>query len=86
MNAHYKKLWKMLIDRDLSKVDLGKAANISGATLTKLTKGENVNVETLIRICVALECTLDDIVEIMPPDKSQGITSVKESKDDLADR
>ena len=69
MKAHYKKLWKLLIDKDMSKRDLSKAANVSGATLTKLTKGENVSVSILMRICAALGCGLDDIVEMLPDEE-----------------
>ena len=66
MRAQYKKLWKILIDRDMNKQDLSRMANVSGATLTKLRKGENVNVDILIRICAALDCGLDDILEMVP--------------------
>ena len=69
MSANYKKLWKILIDKDMSKSDLSKMASVSGATLTKLSKGENVNVEILIKICKALDCSLDDIIEIIPDKK-----------------
>ena len=68
MRAHYKKLWKILIDRDMSKRDLSRISNVSGGTLTKLTKGENVNVDILLRICKALDCGLDDILEIVTDD------------------
>jgi DNA-binding Xre family transcriptional regulator len=50
----------------MSKSDLAKTANVSGATLTKLSKGENVNVDILIKICTALDCTLDDIIDFIP--------------------
>jgi len=73
MRAHYKKLWKILIDRDMSKRDLSRISNVSGGTLTKLTKGENVNVDILLRICTALECGLDDILEIVTDDTQQSI-------------
>ena len=63
MFVSYKKLWKLLIDRDLKKKDLAKKAGISDYTLTKMGKGENVTVETLVKICFALDCCLDDIIE-----------------------
>ena len=66
MAVSYKKLWKLLIDKDLKKKDLEKLANVSNYTITKLTKGENVNVNVLVRICAALNCTMDDIMEIIP--------------------
>ena len=60
----YKKLWKLLIDKEIKKKDLVEMAGISGYTLNKLNKGENVNAETLMKICVALDCSFDDIMEI----------------------
>lgn len=59
----YKKLWKLLIDRDMKKSDLRKAAGISSSSLAKLGKDENVTTDVLLRICEALECNLNDIVE-----------------------
>jgi len=60
----YKKLWKLLIDKEIKKKDLVEMAGISGYTLNKLNKGENVNADTLMKICVALNCSFDDIMEI----------------------
>ena len=65
MAASYKKLWKLLIDKDMKKKDLGKIAGISNYTITKLTKGENVNTDTLARICKALNCNIEDIMEFI---------------------
>lgn len=64
MSISYKKLWKFLIDRDLKKKDLISMAGISGYTLNKLNKGETVTTETLTKICKALNCTFDDIMEM----------------------
>lgn len=64
MAISYKKLWKILIDRDMKKKDLMQLAEISNYTITKLTRGENVNAETLAKICKALNCGFDDIMEI----------------------
>ena len=60
----YKKLWKLLIDKEMKKKDLARLAGLSTFTMTKLNKGENVNAETLAKICKALDCTFDDIMEI----------------------
>lgn len=60
----YKKLWKLLIDRDLNKADLQKLTGISSATITKLAKNETVNTRILIKICAALHCDTSDIMEI----------------------
>lgn len=65
MIVSYKKLWKLLIDRDLKKKDLAEMAGISDYTITKMGKGENVTVETLGKICFALDCKLDDIMEFI---------------------
>lgn len=62
----YNKLWKLLIDKQMKKKDLGKAANISANTLVKLGKNETVSLTVLIRICRALHCDIGDIVEVLP--------------------
>ncbi len=67
MAASYKKLFKLLIDREMKKKDLAEAAGISIATITKMGKdGAVVSSDVLVRICTALNCTMDDIVEIVP--------------------
>ena len=67
MAASYKKLFKILIDRDLKKKELAEMAGISIATITKMGKdGASVNSDVLVKICTALNCTMDDIMEIVP--------------------
>lgn len=61
----YKKLWKLLIDRDMSKRDLAEKAGLSTFTLTKMNKGDSVKSDTLVKICKALDCKFDDIMEII---------------------
>ena len=61
----YKKLWKLLIDRDLKKKDLAVMAELSTYTIQKLNRNENVNTDTLTRICKELNCSFDDIMEIV---------------------
>jgi len=68
--ASYKKLWKILIDRDMNKRMLSEAANISMSSVAKLTKGETLNIEILIKICDALDCDIGDIVELIPSDNA----------------
>ena len=63
--ASYKKLWKLLIDKDMNKKTLAEQANVSVSTLSKLAKGESVNVEILVRICNALDCEIQDIMELV---------------------
>lgn len=64
MIISYKKLWKLLIDKDLRKRDLCRMAGISSASVAKLTKGENVQTDILVKICAALNCGIKDIMEI----------------------
>lgn len=66
MAITYKKLWKLLIDKDLKKKDLRQLAGISASSITKLGKNENVNTEILERICKSLDCDISEIMEIMP--------------------
>ena len=66
MAASYKKLFKLLIDRDMKKKDLAEKAGISVATITKMGKdGAVVSSNVLVKICTALECTVDNIMEIV---------------------
>ena len=65
MSVSYKKLWKILIDYDIKKADLAKMAGISSYTVTKMVKGENVTVEVLGKICKALKCNVEDIMEFV---------------------
>lgn len=64
MAISYKKLWKLLIDRDMKKKDLREATSISTASMAKLGKNENVNTDILVKICKALDCDISDIMEI----------------------
>lgn len=64
MGVSYKKLWKLLIDKDMKKKDLMVAAHISTTSVAKLTKGENVQTDILVKICNALQCDVADIMEI----------------------
>mgnify|MGYP000864749998 CR=1 FL=1 len=68
MAISYKKLWKLLIDKDMRKKDLQKLAGVSSASITKLGKNENVNTDVLVKICRALDCDVSDIMEIVSDD------------------
>lgn len=61
---NYKPLWKMLIDKDISKQQLREKTSIARSTMMKLANNEYVAMDVLIRICIALDCRIDDIVEI----------------------
>ena len=65
MAVSYKKLWKLLIDKDMKKKDLCAAAGISHASMAKLGKNENVTTDVLGKICKALNCNVDDIMEFI---------------------
>ena len=66
MAVSYKKLWKMLIDRDMKKKELCAKAGISTSSLTKMGKGGHVTTEVLVKICSALGCNVEDIIELVP--------------------
>ena len=69
MSASYKKLWKILIDRDMNKSDLIRQAKITSNIVAKMCKGEDVSMESLRKICIALDCEIGDIVEFTREDK-----------------
>mgnify|MGYP000552159594 FL=1 len=71
MNVSYKQLWKLLIDKDMMKKDLQKEAGISWATLTKMSKGEVVSTEVLMKVCKVLHCDVGDIVEFIDDGESE---------------
>lgn len=72
MAASYKKLFKLLIDREMKSKELAELAHISTATLAKMKKdGVTVSSDVLVKICTALGCTMDDIVEIVPDENKE---------------
>jgi len=66
MLVSYRKLWKLLIDKDMMKKDLQVTSGVSWASITKMSKNENVSMEVLIKICRTLNCDIGDIVEVAP--------------------
>ena len=66
MTVSYKKLWKLLIDKDMKRVDLRKATGISSFTLARMTHCEDVSLDVLKRCCEALHCDVGDVVEFIP--------------------
>ena len=68
ITVSYKPLWKLLIDKELQKQDLKKMTGLSGATIAKLGRDENVTTTVLVRICEALNCDIADICEVVPTD------------------
>ncbi len=69
MAVSYNKLWKLLIDKNMKKKDLREAAGISNSLIAKLGRNENVTVEVLAKICAALDCGMDDIMELISDDR-----------------
>ena len=66
MKVSYKKLWHLLIDKDMNKTGLRRATGMSSATIAKLTNGEDVTTSILTRICKVLKCNVGDIVDFIP--------------------
>lgn len=79
MQICYKKLWKLLIDRDMLKKDLAAKAEISSTSIAKLSKNENVNTEILVKICNALHCDISDIMEMVEDSSKEGIKEQSDS-------
>lgn len=77
MAISYKKLWKLLIDKDMKKKDLQKLAGISSASVTKLGKNENVNTEIIEKICGALQCDISDIMEMVDDEQNSDLSENK---------
>lgn len=71
MTFSYKRLWKLLVDKDLKKKDLCKLAGICNVTINRMTKGESVTTDSLLKICVALGCRIEDIMEIVEDDSAE---------------
>ncbi len=69
MHFSYNRLWKLLIDKELNKEKLKEMSGVSSATLAKLKRGQNVTTDVLLKICAALNCKIEDIVEFIPNDK-----------------
>ena len=63
MRISYNRLWKLLIDKGMNRQDLRRATGISPASIAKLGKGENITTDILLKICVALNCNIEDIME-----------------------
>lgn len=70
MEISYKRLWKLLIDKDMKKKDLCAKSGISPASITKMGRGGHVTTDVLLRICIALDCRIEDIMEVVPTNDS----------------
>ena len=70
MAVSYKKLWHLLIDRNMKKKDLQTVANLTSHAMRKLSRNEAITTDTIAKICRSLECTVDDIMDVLPEDIS----------------
>lgn len=70
MRFSYNRLWKLLIDKGINKQELKRISGVSSASMAKLGKGQNVTTDVLLRICTALNCTVGDIMEIVPDESA----------------
>ncbi len=68
MDVSYKKLWKLLIDKEMKKKDLQASSGVSWASITKMSKNETVSMDVLMKVCKALNCNIGDIVDLLPSD------------------
>ena len=71
MDVSYNKFFKILIDRKMKKKDICEQAGIATSTMVKMAKDENVSLDVLVRICRALDCTMDDILDVLPAENNQ---------------
>ena len=71
MAVSYKKLWILLIEKNMKKTDLRIQSGISTGALAKLGKNENVNTEVLAKICKALDCKIEDVMEMVPDEEEK---------------
>ena len=71
MDVSYNKFFKILIDRKMKKKDICEQAGIATSTMAKMAKDENVSLDVLVRICRALNCTIDDILDVLPAENEK---------------
>lgn len=71
MGVSYKRLWKLLIDKDMKKRDLKEAAKLSPSLMSSLNQDKSVTVNTLSRICEVLNCRVEDVMEIVPDESRE---------------
>lgn len=77
MTVSYKKLFKLLIDRDMKKKDLQQISGISSSSMSKLSRGEFVSLEVLVKVCTALKIDIGDVMEIVPDTSEENGTPSK---------
>ncbi len=80
MKTNYNKLWKLLIDKDMTRQDLREKTGISSASIAKLGRGDNVTTDMLLKICEALDCKIEDIIETVPAGEEKKTKKRRKSK------
>ena len=80
MDVCYNKLFKILIDKGIKKTQFAKIAGVGMNTMAKLARNEMVSLEVMVRICRALNCTLDDVIDILPENKTEIVQTEKENE------
>ena len=80
MAVSYKKLFKLLIDKDMKKKDFREVTGVSANTVSKLANGENVTMDVIERICRGMNCSVDDICEFLPEETTDKKVSGDEGK------
>lgn len=80
MRISYNRLWKLLIDKGMNRQDLMRATGISPASIAKLGKGANITTDILLKICVALDCNLDDIMESVRDDADERFDNTRHGR------
>ena len=80
MKLSYNRLWKLLIDKGMTRLDLREKTGISSASIAKMGKGENINTGLLVKICEALNCNTDDIMEIVPDETDKSEMTMRADK------
>ena len=79
MSVNYKKLWKLLIDRDMLKKDLREGCDLSTASMAKLAKGRKINTDVLVRVCNFLRCDISDICEVVLDEETPDISNEEQN-------
>ncbi|GHV33312.1 transcriptional regulator [Clostridia bacterium] len=80
LQVTYKKLWHLLIERDMQRQELRRAAGISSSTIAKIVRGENVNTDILLKICEVLNCNFADIMDAVPITEENAEPPTEEQK------
>lgn len=79
MAISYKPLWKLLIDRNMKKKDLIALSGVSQSSISTMGRGENANTDILNRICISLNCSIADVIEVLPEENGESSSASEQS-------